>query len=138
MSLPSAHQDFEIKSIMSNYYFFSIFRATKREIRHVGFREEGTFERASEIEDVLGDRDDFGADSIAGEQDDGVAPFRCVGGAADCGEFGGLLGYRIGAELLESEWSQIESQRSSHGRFTNAQNSVPVETLEKLAIGYSP
>lgn len=38
------------------------------------FSEKETFERASELEDVFGDGDDFGADAIAGKESD-VVPF---------------------------------------------------------------
>lgn len=34
---------------------------------YLAIRKERTFERASELEDVFGDGDDFGADAIAGE-----------------------------------------------------------------------
>ena len=46
-----------------------------------------TFERADEMEDVLGDGYDFGADAVAGKQSDIVAYYRWGGGAADRGEF---------------------------------------------------
>lgn len=58
-------------------------------------RKERTFERASELEDVFGNGDDFGADAIAGEESDAV-PFGgwCGGssGAPDSCRFKKVFG----------------------------------------------
>lgn len=41
-------------------------------------------ERSGELKDIFGDGDDFGADTIAGKESDGVTFAGCGGGAADC------------------------------------------------------
>lgn len=57
-----------------------------------------TFEGGDQLEGILSNRDDFGANAIAGEEGDSVAFGRRGGGAADGGEFGGELGGGFGAK----------------------------------------
>lgn len=75
-----------------------------------------TFKRASELENVLSNRDDFRADAIAGKESDGVSLWGCCGGAADSSQsdrrgFGEWFWLKV-----RFEWPRAQLQRSRHWR----------------------